>query len=350
MAEGYDEKFMARCLELAVNAEGMTAPNPMVGSVIVLDGIIIGEGYHIKAGMPHAEVNAVNSVIDKSLLSRSTLYVNLEPCCHFGKTPPCTDLIISGRIPRIVVGTPDTSEKISGGGIRKLKDAGCEVITGLLESECRWINRRFFSFHEKKRPYIILKWAQSADCFIDIIRSEGQKTGPHWISGKPERALVHRWRASEGSILAGAGTIRSDNPMLNVRDWTGKDPLKLVLTGSGDLPPDAAVFRTGGETVIFTSDKKAVYHDHTMILIEEGRSAASQILSFLFSRGIQSLLIEGGAAVLDHFISEGLWDEARIFRGETMFNGGIRAPSVSGKLVSKSVFAGSTLETVISGL
>jgi diaminohydroxyphosphoribosylaminopyrimidine deaminase/5-amino-6-(5-phosphoribosylamino)uracil reductase len=347
MVEGDDIKFMERCLELAVNAEGMTAPNPMVGSVIALDGIIIGEGYHIKSGMPHAEVNAVNSVKDKSLLSGSTLYVNLEPCCHFGKTPPCTDFIISHSIPKIVIGTIDTSEKISGRGIRRLKDAGCEVTAGILENECRWINRRFFSFHEKRRPYIILKWAQSADGFIDKIRYEGHRKGPNWISGKPERSLVHRWRASEGSILAGAGTIRADNPMLNVRNWTGRDPLRLVLTGSGNLPDDAAVFRAGGETVIFTSDTKADYADHTKILLEEGRPAAHQIVSYLFARGIQSLLIEGGSAVLNHFITEGLWDEARVFRGETYFSEGIRAPSVSGKLASKSVFAGSTLETVI---
>ena len=197
MEEKDDIKFMRRCLDLAYKGKGLTYPNPMVGSVIEFDGKIVGEGYHFKAGGPHAEVNAINSVPVKTKLKYSTLYVTLEPCSHFGKTPPCADFIISNSIPRVVIGTIDTSEKVSGQGIARLREAGCEVITGVMEEECRWLNRRFFTFHEKKRPYIILKWAQSADRYIDIQRTKDNKAGPTWITGKPERILVHKWRASE---------------------------------------------------------------------------------------------------------------------------------------------------------
>ena len=206
MPESTDNKFMKRCLDLAVRAEGMTYPNPLVGSVIVYEGVIIGEGYHLRAGAPHAEVNAINSVSDKLLLSKSTLYVSLEPCSHSGKTPPCADFIVSNNIPRVVVGTADTSSKVSGRGISRLKTAGCDVICGILEAECRSINRRFFTFHEKGRPYITLKWAQSADGYIDVPRNGKSKSKPAWITGKSERVLVHRWRASEQSILVGAHT------------------------------------------------------------------------------------------------------------------------------------------------
>jgi diaminohydroxyphosphoribosylaminopyrimidine deaminase/5-amino-6-(5-phosphoribosylamino)uracil reductase len=233
MVEAEVNIFMKRCLELASKAEGMTYPNPMVGSVIVHEGKIIGEGFHLKAGGPHAEVNAINSVSDKSKLKDSTLYVNLEPCSHFGKTPPCADLIIANSVPRVVIGTLDTSEKVSGQGLSRLKNAGCEVITGVLEKECRRLNRRFFTFHEKNRPYITLKWAQSADGYLDMIRTSDQNTGPNWITGNPERVLVHRWRAGEQAILVGAGTLRVDNPKLNVREWTGNNPLRLVLSSSG---------------------------------------------------------------------------------------------------------------------
>jgi diaminohydroxyphosphoribosylaminopyrimidine deaminase/5-amino-6-(5-phosphoribosylamino)uracil reductase len=348
MPDSQDKKFMERCLELALNAEGMTYPNPLVGSVLVRDGIIIGEGFHLKAGLPHAEVNAINSVADKSLLRSSALYVNLEPCSHFGKTPPCADFIIACGIPRVVIGTLDTSKKVSGNGLKKLKDAGCEVVTGVLENECRWVNRRFFTFHEKGRPYIILKWAQSADGYIDMPRKESQNPGPRWISGKPERCFVHRWRASEGAILAGAGTIRADDPVLNVRNWTGADPLRLILSGSGNLPGNAAVFRTGGENIIFTYNIKVDYPDSVKVLLSENKPPSLQILEYLYTRGIQSLLIEGGTKVLDYFISGGLWDEARIFKGNVHFAEGVKAPVISGNMISRSIFRGSTLEFVLN--
>jgi diaminohydroxyphosphoribosylaminopyrimidine deaminase / 5-amino-6-(5-phosphoribosylamino)uracil reductase len=344
MEETENIKFMRRCLELASKAEGMTYPNPMVGSVIVHEGIIIGEGYHLKSGEPHAEVNAINSVSDKSKLTTSILYVNLEPCSHFGKTPPCADLIISEKIPRIVIGTVDTSEKVSGEGLARLRNEGCEVTTGVLEDECRKLNRRFFTFHEKKRPYITLKWAQSADGYLDIIRSEDHKAEPTWITGKPERVLVHKWRASEQAILVGAGTVRADDPKLNVREWIGPDPVKLILSSSGSLGNESALNETNGTVVVFTHNMDASTRPGTRVKLNRNVSSSRQIAGYLFNSGIQSLFIEGGAQVLDHFISTGLWDEARIFTGENYFKAGVNAPVINGTLLSRTHFSGSSLE------
>ncbi len=252
-----DIKFMRRCIELASKAAGLTYPNPMVGSVVVNEGRIIGEGYHLKAGGPHAEVNAINSVRNRDLLKSATLYVNLEPCSHFGKTPPCADFIIENSIPRVVVGALDSNEKVSGKGIARLRDAGCDVIAGVAEEECRWLNRRFFTFHEKKRPYIILKWAMSSDGFIDIDRKPDQPAGPNWITGMPERILVHRWRAMEQAILVGAGTARLDNPRLNVRDWTGPSPLRIILSSSGSVELQPAESESSGGNLLFTHNTNA---------------------------------------------------------------------------------------------
>jgi diaminohydroxyphosphoribosylaminopyrimidine deaminase/5-amino-6-(5-phosphoribosylamino)uracil reductase len=344
MTETEDIKFMHRCLDLAAKAEGMTYPNPLVGSVIVYNGKIVGEGYHLRSGESHAEVIAINSVSDKSLLNRSTLYVNLEPCSHFGKTPPCSDFIIAHNIPRVVIGTADTSRKVSGKGIKKLQDAGCEVITGILDAECRYLNRRFFTFHEKKRPYVTLKWAQSSDGYLDIKRSGNYRTGPTWISGKPERILVHKWRAAEQAILVGAGTVRADNPRLNVREWKGADPLKLILSSSGSFTSSLTNSTIEGKTIVFTHNTEARIPQSTVVIIQENRSSALQICEYLYSSGIQSLFIEGGAEVLSHFISEGLWDETRIFTGKDLFFEGVKAPLVNGIHFSKTVFSGSSLE------
>lgn len=344
MMETDNIKFMLRCLELASKAEGMTYPNPMVGSVIVYDGRIIGEGYHLRSGEPHAEVIAINSVLDKDKLKLSTLYVNLEPCSHFGKTPPCADFIISSQIPRIVIGTLDSSERVSGKGIKKLTEAGCDVITGVLESECRRLNRRFFTFHEKRRPYITLKWAQSADGYLDIIRSEDHRKEPTWITGKPERVLVHKWRASEQAILVGAGTIRADDPGLNVREWRGHDPLRLILSSSGSVRSSLAVKNKDQKAIIFTHNSDVDMPEFTKFMLHKNRPSAEQIAEYLFSSGIQSLFIEGGYQVLDHFITTGLWDEARIFRGSSHFNEGVKAPAINGVLFSRTVFSGSALE------
>jgi len=339
---------MRRCLELASAAQGMTYPNPLVGSVVVHKGKIIGEGYHLKAGGPHAEVVAINSVSDKSLLRDSTLYVNLEPCSHFGKTPPCADFIIANKIPRVVIGTVDTSKKVSGKGLKKLREAGCEVVSGVLETECRWLNRRFFTSNEKQRPWIVLKWAQSADGYLDIVRTGNNDQKPTWISGKPERVLVHKWRASEQSILVGAGTIRADNPSLNVREWKGNDPVKLILSKSGVLGNDIAVNETNGTVVVFSHNTGSEKGRVVKVKLEEEIPSSKQIIEYLNREGIQSLFIEGGAEVLRHFLSEGLWDEARIFTGKKHFNGGLKAPAVKGVNISRTNFEGSLLEVFLN--
>jgi diaminohydroxyphosphoribosylaminopyrimidine deaminase / 5-amino-6-(5-phosphoribosylamino)uracil reductase len=348
MEENDEIKFMRRCLELAVKAEGLTYPNPMVGAVVVYNGKIIGEGYHLKSGEPHAEVIAINSVTDKSLLKSSTIYVSLEPCSHFGKTPPCAEFIISHSVPRVVVGTTDTNNKVSGQGLSRLRSAGCRVISGVLEEECRRVNRRFFTFHEKKRPYITLKWAQSADGYLDIQRPEDPLIEPTWITGKPERSLVHKWRAEEESILVGAGTVRADNPKLNVRDWNGNNPLRLILSSSGNIDKKASMLSDEGRTVVFTNSEVNEIPGALKVVLDNKIPACRQVVQYLYDSGIQSLLIEGGTQVLDHFISNRLWDEARIFTGEKYFGGGVAAPVVRGKLFSKTIFSSSILEIYLN--
>ena len=348
MAQDNDIKFMRRCLDLAGKAEGMTYPNPQVGSVIVHNDDIIGEGYHFRAGEPHAEVNAINSVKNRELLGKAVLYASLEPCSHHGKTPPCAELIVTSGIRKVVVGTIDTSDKVAGKGILFLKNAGCEVVTGVLENECRWINRRFFSFSEKKRPYIILKWAQSADGYLDYERDKSSSGKPVWITGNPERVLVHRWRAAEQAILAGAGTIRSDNPQLNVRYWTGTNPVRVILSRSGMLDEGAAVFRTDGTNIVFTLNDRIDLINSDIVKLSNNTSTASQVAGYLHGKGIQSVLIEGGAEVLNHFISEDLWDEARIFTGKQFFRKGVRAPVLKGKVLQESEFALSKLDVVLN--
>lgn len=348
MESNDDIKFMLRCLNLAEKGRGTTYPNPLVGSVVVYNGSIIGEGYHLKAGSHHAEVIAIDSVKDKTLLPFSTLYVNLEPCSHFGNTPPCADLIISTGIRKVVIGTADTSDKVSGRGISKLKDAGCEVVTGVMENDCRRINSRFFSFNEEKRPYIILKWAQSADGFIDVKRSEVNKHRPTWITGNAERVLVHKWRAEEQSILAGAGTIRADDPELNVREWSGEDPLRLILSGSGVVDRKSKVFRIYGTNIVFTHNTDTEFADSAVVRLNKGEESARQIVRYLFDSGIQSLIIEGGAEVIKQFISAGLWDEARIFTGMSHFKEGVKAPFIEGMIISRVNFSKSSLDIILN--
>ena len=348
MPQDDDIKFMERCLSLASNSEGRTYPNPLVGSVVVYNENIIGEGYHLKSGGPHAEVIAINSVRERELLGKSTLYVNLEPCSHYGKTPPCTDIIISSGIRRVVAGTTDTTEKVSGKGFSSLKANGCEVLTGVLEAECRWINRRFFTFHERKRPYIILKWAQSANGLIDAERISGQIREPLWITGNAERVLVHKWRASEQSILAGAATVRCDDPKLNVRDWTGQNPLRIILSSSGEIDGNSTLLRSDGTTIIFTHNADAKTGRAKMVQLDRETVSASQIAVFLYESGIQSLIVEGGTKVLEHFISGDLWDEARIFTGRVNFRKGVRAPSIHGRSYSTFLFGGSSMEVILN--
>ena len=307
------EKYIKRCIELAKNGLGTTYPNPLVGSVIVYNNQIIGEGWHQKAGSPHAEVNAIQSVKDKSLLSKATIYVSLEPCSHFGKTPPCSDLIIANKIPNVVIGTLDPFAKVAGNGIKKLLEAGTNVTVGILEDECYELNKRFFTFHTKKRPYIILKWAESNDGFIAPINRKEQK--PVWITSELSRQLVHKWRSEEQAILVGTNTVLEDNPTLTTRNWIGNNPIRIVLDQNNKISKESHIFDNQAKTISIS--KNEMPFDENL---------ASNIASFLFEQNIQSVLIEGGTKTLQTFIDSNLWDEARVFKGAISFNKGIKAP------------------------
>ncbi|MEW5675074.1 bifunctional diaminohydroxyphosphoribosylaminopyrimidine deaminase/5-amino-6-(5-phosphoribosylamino)uracil reductase RibD [Flavobacterium enshiense] len=330
------EKYMKRCIELAQNGLGSTYPNPMVGSVIVHEDKIIGEGWHRKAGEPHAEVNAINSVKDKSLLSQSTIYVSLEPCSHFGKTPPCSDLIITHKIPNVVIGTIDPFAKVAGNGIKKLMEAGINVTIGVLEDECNELNKRFFTFHQKQRPYIILKWAESVDGFIAPTSKTEQK--PIWISNPFSRQLVHKLRSEEQAILVGTQTVLDDNPKLDVRDWEGENPVRIVLDRTEKITPDYFVKDTKTKTIFISENQNFKNSDN---LFYENctfdTSLAHNISDILFKHEIQSVIVEGGRKTLQTFIDANLWDEAWIFRGSTGFTNGISAPNLSGKQIKKQV-------------
>lgn len=307
----------------------------MVGCVIVHANKIIGEGFTSPYGGNHAEVNAINSVDDKSLLKESTLYVTLEPCSHFGKTPPCANLIVSHQIPRVVIGTLDTHSKVSGKGIEILKTSGCDVTVGILEKECKTHHKRFFTFHNKNRPYIILKWAESNDGFIAPSSKKDQK--PVWISNEISRQLVHKWRAEEHAILVGSNTVLSDNPSLTVRDWTGQNPIRIILNRYNNLPKESAVFNKKPETISITEKD-----------IDYNTNIASQVCDLLHKKEIQSVIIEGGTKTLQTFINEKLWDEARIFTGKNDLKNGVKAPKFSGKLISETQIIGDVLKTYIN--
>ncbi len=328
------EKYLKRCIELAKNGLGTTYPNPLVGSVIVYENQIIGEGWHQKAGESHAEVNAIRSVKDKSLLSKSTIYVSLEPCSHFGKTPPCSDLIIANKIPNVVIGTVDPNEKVAGKGIQKLLEPGINVTIGILEAECLDLNKRFFTFHQKKRPYIILKWAETADVFIAPKIKDEQK--PVWITNQYSRQLVHKWRSEEQAILVGTQTVFDDNPILNVRDWKGNQPIKIILDRKNRLDERLAVFNSNKKTIIISEAKKDFKNENCLSeIINFDGNIANEICNVLFKSDIQSVIIEGGARTLQTFIDANLWDEARIFKGKNSFKNGIKAPIFSGNFISE---------------
>lgn len=338
-----ENKFMARAIELAESGKGNVAPNPMVGCVIVNKGKIIGEGYHQEFGKAHAEVNAVNSVKNQDLLVESTLYVTLEPCSHFGKTPPCSDLIIRKRIPNIAIGTSDPFNKVSGTGIEKLKAGGCSVEVGILEEECKNLNRRFFTFHQKKRPYIILKWAQSEDGFIDIDRSVEYFGQPTWITNEISRIFVHKMRSEESAVLVGTNTAFKDNPSLNVRVWSGKSPLRLVIDRNLRLPANLELFNQKYPTIVFTSKQIESIPNLEYLQIFFNGSEIEQILDILYQRDILSLIVEGGRELLQSFINRSLWDEAYLFIGRRIFQKGVPAPKIEGTPQSLDDLDGSSL-------
>lgn len=319
-------KYMHRCIDLARNGKGRVAPNPMVGSVIVHNENIIGEGYHMQYGGPHAEVNAINSVRNKTHLPESTLYVNLEPCSHTGKTPPCSDLIIENKIKKVVIGIIDPNSLVAGKGVEKLRKAGIEVKVGMLESECYELNKRFFTFHKLKRPYIILKWAQSRDGFLDIIRNAGTPIGPNWISNPISQILVHKWRSMEQAIMVGTNSIIYDNPGLNTRLWPGSSPLRITFDREGRINSSAKIFDKSTPTLVFTTKKFKNSVNLEFVQIDFKNHDLKPILDNLYKRDIQSLIVEGGEQLLQSFIKQQLWDEARIFKGDKDFKNGIRAP------------------------
>lgn len=339
-----NEKYIRRCIELAKNGLGTTYPNPMVGSVIVCEGKIIGEGWHKKSGEPHAEVNAVNAVKDKSLLKKSTIYVSLEPCSHFGKTPPCCNLIIENVIPNVVIGTVDPNIKVAGNGIKKLTEAGINVTVGILETECYELNKRFFTFHQKKRPYIILKWAESQDGFIAPSKNSRTEQKPVWITNEFSRQLVHKWRSEEQAILVGTQTVIDDNPKLDVRDWTGNNPVRIVLDQNNRIPKDSQIFNNQTKTIVFSKSTALISKEKANFEgIDFGQNTASQIIHALYKHHIQSVIIEGGQQTLQTFIGENLWDEARIFVGNNSFEKGIKAPIIALTNSTKKAIGSDTL-------
>lgn len=326
------KRYMQRCLDLAKNGLGTTYPNPLVGSVIVYKGKIIGEGWHQKAGEPHAEVNAIHAVKDKSLLHESTLYVNLEPCSHYGKTPPCADLIVKMQIKNVVIGTIDYNSQVHGKGVERLKQNGCNVKVGVLEKECKALNKRFFTFHQKRRPYIILKWAETKDGYI-FPEEKHHKKEPVWISNLYALQLVHKWRTEEQSILVGTNTVLNDNPKLNARHYFGNSPIRIAVDRDLKIPGNYNFYDGELETIIFTEKDAAKTCLHK---IDFTKNVIKQILEVLYNKGVQSLIVEGGAKTLSSFIEDDVWDEARVFVSENYFKGGIKAPYFNGKPIGQT--------------
>ena len=338
--------FMRRCIELAQFGLGNVSPNPMVGSVIVCEDRIIGEGYHQKYGEAHAEVNAINNVLSNhingiELLKKSTIYVSLEPCAHFGKTPPCSDLIIQYQIPIVVIGCRDPFELVDGKGLEKLRQAGISIIENVLRNECIELNKRFFTRIQKKRPYIILKWAQTADGFFAPL--DGTK---RWITSEASKQLVHKWRSEEDAVLIGKNTALIDNPQLNVRDWLGRNPKRMVIDRNLTLPKSLHLFDQSQETFIFNSQKSFYDGNLKYLELEDFDNLLPQLILYqLYLMDIQSIIVEGGVKTIELFLKSGLWDEARIFMSSDKWEEGIKAPFISGKLDSEQIIGLDNLKT-----
>lgn len=333
-----DQLFMRRAFELAGLGVGHVSPNPRVGCVIVHDGRIIGEGWHQKYGEAHAEVNAIQSVQTPELLNESTLYVNLEPCSHFGKTPPCADLLIRHRVKKVVVANRDSNPLVGGKGLAKLREAGIEVVEGVLEKEGRQLNQRFFTAIEKQRPYIILKWAQTTDGFVARESYESK-----WISGEESRQRVHQWRAEEDGVLVGTRTAAHDNPVLNVRDWSGRSPVRIVIDRYLRLSDKLHLFDGSQRTLCYNTLKNETHGSLHFLRLDESNFIEDLVKDLLKQR-VQSVIIEGGTQTLQLFIEGGLWDEARIFKSPRSFGKGIAAPVLTGKLSSAETLGVDTLE------
>ena len=326
------ELYMSRCLQLAQQAEGHTAPNPMVGAVIVCDGVIIGEGYHHRCGEPHAEVNAIRSVNDQNLLMKSTLYVNLEPCSHYGKTPPCAQLIIDKKIPRVVVGMGDPNPKVNGRGIQMLREAGVEVVENVLNQQCQILNKRFVTLYTKKRPFVILKWAQTQDGFIDAWRTTSE-IPPLRISNEVTKTLNHQIRSIESAILVGTNTALLDNPHLTARKLNTRNPVRMVVDKSLRVPSDYRIYDQTTPTVIFTDKMVENRTNITFVKLDFSKAIVPQIVGYLYQVNLSSLIVEGGTQLLQAFIDANLWDEVYIETSPEIIGAGVKAPNISMKII-----------------
>lgn len=339
-----DQKYMRRCLELAEKGLGMVAPNPLVGSVIVKGDIILGEGYHRKYGEAHAEVNAVNDAKSKYPeidFSECTLYVNLEPCTHQGKTPACTDLIRLSKFKRVVIGCEDPFEKVKGTGIKILRESGIQVQSEILINDALYINRRFICFHQQKRPYIILKYAQSQDHFISALNPTKEN---RWITNEFSRKLVHKWRSEEQAIMVGTNTALIDNPALTLRDWPGKQGLRIVIDRKLKLSNSLNLFDQSANTLVLNEEKDDIDANIEYIKLDFSRSIIDQICKILYDKEIQSVIIEGGLNLLQSFIDKKLWDEARVFTSSKILNNGISSPVLLAQLYKRQNLAGDILK------
>ncbi len=337
---------MRRAIQLGKNGLALAAPNPSVGCVLVVNETIIGEGFTSPFGGPHAEVNAINAVKDKSLFTKATLYVTLEPCSHFGKTPPCVNLIIKHGIPRVVIGVLDPNPKVAGNGIKVLKASGCEVVSGVLAADCTSLHKRFLTYYQKQRPYITLKWAESLDGYIAPKKEARSKNPtPFWITNRYSRQYVHRWRSEEMAILVGTNTILEDNPKLTVRDWVGPPPIRILLDRYGKTPSDQHVLDGSIGTIVLTEKPhaKKVPKDTVFEVLDFSKPLAQQICNHLYLSNIHSVLVEGGSKTLETFIDADLWDEALIFKGVSIFKNGIKAPALSGECISTQSVLNDTL-------
>lgn len=340
---------MQRCLDLAILGMGKVSPNPLVGCVIVHEGKIIGEGYHQKFGEAHAEVNAINSVLMQfgteanELLKQATAYVNLEPCAHFGKTPPCADLLIRYQLKAVVIGNRDPFDGVDGKGISKLKNANIEVISGVLETQCGHVNRRFFTRIKQQRPYFILKWAQTANSFFAPINQSQQ-----WISGPESKTLVHQWRSEEDAILVGKNTVLIDNPQLNTRNVAGKNAIRIVIDKNLDIPRNYHIYNDAAKTIIFNEIKTDIVGNIHFVQMEDMQFYLAEKIAFqLYLMDIQSVIIEGGVNLLNQFIAAKLWDEARIFTSQQTWTEGLAAPAIIGHTVQE-ISVGSDKLTILN--
>lgn len=341
-----DEKYMQRCIELAQLGAGNVSPNPMVGCVIVHQQKIIAESWHKQYGGPHAEVNAIAQLVDTSILTDSTLYVNLEPCSHYGKTPPCADLLIKHNVKKVVIGCHDPNPSVAGKGIEKLKTAGIEVEVGVLEEKCIDLNKRFFTFHKYKRPYIILKFAQSADGFLAPdarLLSPSEFEEKRHITGFIVQAMVHKWRGEEDAIMVGTKTILTDNPALNTRAYPGKNPTRIVIDRHNKLPRNSKVFDGLQPTFVFTENDVESNLNLQYLKIDFTQNVWEQILKNLYQLNILSVIVEGGAITLNHILETNLWDEAQVITSTKILKGGVKAPAIIGTPIAKTTIDQSNL-------